>query len=334
MISTSTTTINSTLYKNSYVFHKDSTGLLFSNNIGAFDMVDKFRKDEQFVLDLISKQPKVFVSMTTSLYHLYHDCIGEFLSQYEKTPEAKFLIDVTIIADMDPLPEYIKMFFRFLNDKKIDYQPIDFRKINKVNINNFYYRNKDVESLEVNGPTKRIYDFSQQYVLDKSKPATKKVFLSRKNYQGRDLSILIKGRLPYENDNRIDDEHLLRQYFEDLGFECVCPEDFDRFEDQISFFYETKTLVSTTSSGFINACFMKPGSLMVELTTPLISFSRLGNGITQAESQGQEEIHHFYHAMSFVMEHGYISIPNNDRSAAKVISFIENNPHIKNALVN
>ena len=67
---------------------------------------------------------------------------------------------------------------------------------------------------------------SQNYVKDKDLPATKKIFLSRKNFQTRDLSKIIKGRLPYENDNRIDDELKLQEYLKTLGFEIVIPEDF------------------------------------------------------------------------------------------------------------
>lgn len=332
MISTTTTTINSTLYKNTYMHTKDSVGMIFGPHINSFEIVDKFRKDEPALIDLVSSQPKVFVSMTTSLYHLYHDCIGEFLSQYEVTPDALFLIDITGISDIDPLPEYIKMFFRFLNEKGIDYKPMDLRKYNKVNINNFYSRNPNAESLEINNPSPKIHEFAKRYIKEQNVAPTKKVFLSRKNYQNRDLSFLIKGRLPYENDNRIDDEPLLQQYFEDLGFESICPEDFDRFEDQMTFFYNTKMIVSTTSSGFINACFMQPGNTMIEIATPLLSFSFLGNGITTPESQGQEEIHHFYHSMSMAMNHKFISLPNKERSATKIISMIENDILLKSFL--
>lgn len=328
-VSTTTTTINSTLYKTSYIHHKEKTGVNIIGNIANIHLTDLHEDNSGDVIDLISEQPKVFVTMTTSYYHLYHDSIGEFLTQYELMPDAKFIIDITLIAENDKLPPYIKMFFKALNDKKIDYRPINLRKFNKININNFYYRNSKVESLEINNPSPKVRKFFQPYVSDSSAPANKKVFLSRTNFQGRDLSILIKGRLPYENDNRIDDEGKLQEYFKNLGFEIVVPEDFKTFEDQINYFDKVKVLVSTTSSGFTNACFMRPGGTMIELTTPLISFGYIGNGVTQPPSQGQEEIHHFYHMMSTALDHNFISIPNKERNAQKIIDAIEQSSMIK-----
>lgn len=330
MKSTSTTTIYSTKSNNTLLFIKEKSGLTFNNaSFYGFQIGEKFKKDEPNLIDLISDQPKVLVSLTTSLYHLYNDNIGEFLAQYEVTPNAKFLIDITHIADIDPLPEYIKMFFKFLNKKNIDYRPINLAKFNKININNFYFTDGNSESFAINQPSKRLYDFSQQYIVDKDLPATKKVYLSRKNFQGRDLSFFIKGRLPYENDNRIDNEELVQEYFRGLGFEIVIPEDFQTFEEQMNYFYQVKTIVSATSSGLVNACFMRPGSTMIELSTPLISFERLGDGVLTPASIGQEEIHHFYHTISIMKNHKYISIPNLSREAKEIINTIEGDELLK-----
>lgn len=331
--STTTTTINSTKYKDSFLHKEEECGIIFDRNINNIIFVDKFSKHENNVLNLISKEPKVIISTTVSFFHMYHDCIGEFLSQYEKTPEALFLIDITHIADMDNLPSFVKMFFQFLNDNSVNYKPINLLKFNKININNLYYRNTSVESLEINDPSPKIRKHFSKYIIDSSMPADKKVFLSRKNFHGRDLSTLIKGRLPYENDNRIDDEQELINYFKDLGFEIVIPEDFETFVDQINYFDKVKMIVSNTGSGFTNACFMREGGTMVELTTPLISFSSIGNGVTSPLSQGQEEIHHFYHMMSVALGHSFISIPNKTRKAKKIIEHIENNKVVKNILL-
>ena len=331
-ISTSTTTINSTRFKNSFAFKKEKTGIMARSGFLGIQFVDVFSKGSGEVLDLVSDQPKVLISLTTSYFHLYHDHFGELLSQYELTPDAKFVIDISAIADMDPLPHYIKMLFKILNDKGVDYVSVDLRKVNRLNVNNLYYRDGKAESLEINDPSPRIRDAVQAYIKDKNAPANKKVFLSRKNFQGRDLSFLIKGRLPYENDNRIDDEELLQKYFKSLGFEIVIPEDFKSFEDQINYFDKVKVLVSTTSSGFINAAFMRPGSLMFEVTTPLISFSSIGNGVTSPLSQCQEEIHHFYHMMSIALGHSYVSIPNKERSAEKIVSIIDSSKVLKDIL--
>lgn len=329
MISTGTTTINCTDYDSTLMFQKEAVGIE-ANNFYNMEFKEKFPGAIHGLFDFISPQKKVFIDLTTSLYHLYHDQIGEFLSQYEKTPDAKFLINITDIEHMNPLPGYIKFFFKFLNDNEVDYQPIDLKKNNKININNFYYRNGNSESLEMNDPSPKIYRMSQKYVKDKSIEADRKVFLSRKNFQGRDLSVLLGGRLPYQNDNRIDDELKLQEYFKGLGYEIIVPEDFKTFEDQINYFYGVKTIVSTTSSGFINACFMRPGSTMIELTTPLIAFTSYGDGVFSKKSSAVEEIHHFYHLMASSLGHKYLSISNRNRLSEEIINTIEKDVSLKN----
>ena len=333
MISTSTTTINTTFSSNTFKFQKDAVGISFNSPyIDDFKIVKKFKKDEPGLIDLISDQPKVFIPLTTSLYHLYHDHFAELLTQYSLTPDAKFIIDITNIKQTDQLPEYLKMIFKFLNKNKIDYRPIDLNSNKIINVNNLYYKDPEAESFALNHSSKRLYAFAQEYVSDKDIEPTKKVYLSRKNFKGRDLSFFIKERLPYSNDNRLDDEEMVEKYFRSLGFEIVVPEDFKTFEEQLEFFYNTKTLVSTTSSGLVNSCFMQPGSTVVELSTPLISFSRIGNGVTDSGSRGQEELHHFYHQISITMGHNYLSIPNMIRSSELLIKSIDSNPIIKNFL--
>lgn len=333
MISTSTTTIESTSHSNTLAFLKDSAGVTFDGSFLRMSTGKKFKKDEPRLIDLVSDQPKVLMSLTTSLYHLYHDEFAELLTQYEITPNAKFLIDITHIKNLNPLPEYIKMIFKFLNSNGIDYRPIDLSVNNIFNINNLYYRNPDAESFAINRPTKKLYEFANKYVEDKDSVADKKVYLSRKNFKNRDLSFFIKGKLSYENDNRFDDEQLVEDYFKSLGFEIVCPEDFESFEEQMKFFYNVKKIVSVTSSGLLNSCFMRPGSTMIEITTPLISFDRIGNGVTDRGSSGQQELHHFYHTMSIIDNKKYLSIPNVERSSKSFIDTIEANIELKTFLV-
>jgi phosphoribosylaminoimidazole (AIR) synthetase len=146
------------------------------------------------------------------------------------------------------------------------------------------------------------------------------------------LSFFLKGRLPYENDNRIDDEKRLEDYFLSLGFEIVYPDEFKSFEEQMNFFYSAKTVASLTGSGLTNACFMQPGSTVIEICTPLISFTQIGNGVTDHGSVGQEEIHHFYNVISTMMDHNYIAIQNMSRSSEHVIQKIENNKSLKKFL--
>jgi hypothetical protein len=320
--------------KNTFKFQKDSVGVKFNQPyINSFSILNKFKKDEPGLIDLISDQPKVFIPMATSFYHLYYDNFSEFLTQYEITPDAKFIIDITNIKNMDPLPEYIKMVFRFLNQNNVDYRPIDLNANNIMNINNFYYFDRNAESYSINNPPKRLYEFAQRYVVDEKNKASKKVYLSRKNLSSRDLSFFIKGRLPYENDNRVDDEKKIEEYFVSMGFDIVYSDEFQSFEEQMNFFYNVKTIASLTGAGLTNACFMQPGSTVIEICTPLISFAQVGNGITDNGSEGQEEVHHFYNVISTMKDHNYISISNMTRSSEQIIQKIENNKALKDFLV-
>lgn len=334
MHSTTTTTINKMSMKNTFKFQKETVGVHFdSDHIYNISMQKKFKKDEPGLIDLVSDQPKVFIPMSTSFYHLYYDCFSEFLTQYELTPDAKFIIDITNIKDADELPEYVKMIFKFLNQEKVDYRPIDLRVNKMMNVNNLYYRNIEAESPAINHPYEKLHKFAKRYVLNPDIKPDKKVYISRKKNADRDLSFFIKGRLPYENDKRIDDEIKLEQYFSSLGFEIVYSEDFKTFEEQMQFFYAVKTCVSLTGSGLTNACFMQPGSTVIEISTPLISFSRVGNGITDPGTDGQEELHHFYSAISTMMNHNYMAISNTTRSSKELIEKIENNKTLKDFLI-
>lgn len=334
MHSTTTTTINKMSMKNTFKFQKEIVGIRFNEeHIHNISIEKKFKKDEPGLIDLVSDQPKVFVPMSTSFYHLYYDCFSELLTQHELTPNAKFIIDITHIKENDKLPEYIKMIFKFLNQNNIDYRPIDLRVNKVVNINNLYYRDIDAESPAINHPYEKLHKFAKKYAIDKDAKPEKRVYISRKKNNNRDLSFFIKGRLPYESDSRIDDEEKLEKYFSSIGFEIVYSEDFKTFEEQMQFFYSVKTCVSLTGSGLTNTCFMQPGSTVVEISTPLISFNRIGNGITDFGSDGQEELHHFYSAISTMMNHNYVAISNTSRSSKELIKKIENNQKLKDFLI-
>jgi hypothetical protein len=330
MKSTSTTTLNHTSYQTSYRFASEEVGLVAGNNIHMFQAHPKFNKKEKHVKDFISDQIKVFVYLGSSFYHFMHEDLGEFLAQYSLTPDALFIIDITGIVDRDPLPTYIQNFFKFLNKNNVDYVPVDLRVINKFNVNNLYFRDLNAESFEINNPWPKIHEMSKQFVTTNIDVTDgKKVYLTRKNYKGRSLKTLIKGRLPYENDDRMDDENKVEEYFISLGFDIVAPDEFKTFESQISYFSKAKMVASTTSSGLVNAAFMPTGSAVLELTTPLIAFTKVGNGVTEPPSVGTEEIHHFYHLMAARLGHRYVSIPNLNRSSEEVINTIENDTFLK-----
>jgi hypothetical protein len=82
------------------------------------------------------------------------------------------------------------------------------------------------------------------------------------------------------------------------------------------FFNETKVLISVTGSGLSNCMFMQPGTLVIELLTPLI----LGEMETDSYSQ---IIENHYSGLAAIFGINYMAIPH-DRSAETILEKIDN----------
>jgi hypothetical protein len=85
---------------------------------------------------------------------------------------------------------------------------------------------------------------------------------------------------------------------------------------------------------------MKPGGILIELATPLITHSPLITEGYFAENEIDpedialdpnlvQELHMFYHNLAFFRDIVYVSIPNFHRKAEKIKSIIENVPGLK-----
>ena len=110
-----------------------------------------------------------------------------------------------------------------------------------------------------------------------------------------------------------------KKFFIDNGVEVIYPEDIPDFADQINYFYETKTLISLTSSGIANSLFMKPGGTILEIVTPLLQ--AMGNPFDPNNPVDvREDIHHIYNAMAYNKNHYYLSIQNHDRQSQTIIN--------------
>jgi hypothetical protein len=103
-----------------------------------------------------------------------------------------------------------------------------------------------------------------------------------------------------------------------MGFEIVCPEDFDSFEDQIEYFDSVKTLVSPTSAGLVNGLLMKKNQTIIELEVPMVA-------------QGKESLHSLYPGLLFNSGHIFIMIPSL-RDSTEIINKIESNKNIMGIL--
>jgi capsular polysaccharide biosynthesis protein len=132
------------------------------------------------------------------------------------------------------------------------------------------------------------------------------------------------------NDNRLDNEEVLEQYFESLGYEIVCPDDFNSFQEQLNYMYSVKKLVSVSGSGLTNSLFMQPSQTVVELVTPLCI--PLDDEDNPYKSILIEDLHHFYSTMAFKKHHKYVALNNQEKSASSIINQIEKDPSLKQFL--
>jgi hypothetical protein len=118
-----------------------------------------------------------------------------------------------------------------------------------------------------------------------------------------------------------------------MGYDVIKTEDFESFQDQVDFFYETKVLASITGSGLTNAVFMQPGQTLIEIVTPLVlSTGRPGEEKDLTKPYYVQELHNFYKNLAFYKDHTYFGIHNETRSFEKLKNTIDNNPKIKNFL--
>jgi capsular polysaccharide biosynthesis protein len=215
--------------------------------------------------------------------------------------------------------KYLKMFSRLLSKLKANFRFIKTDESTNIVADNFYTQttlNDDVN------PGNAVYDLCRKFIITEVVKPFRKVYLSRKSMGNRDYEDTFVDGPSFKNDNRIDNEEILENFFTSIGFEVVSPDiKFETFEDQVKFFYETETLVHLTGGGGTNAIFMQPRSNIVELvTTMVVNNNTREDGMKDSE----EALHHFYSAYAFNKDHNYISIQNKSRKATDIVNKINN----------
>lgn len=314
-----------------YRFNRDQR----HQEVTEYSFHSESAKSENY-LDLTSKHKKIFISMPNSIYHFFIDYAGKILKQssLEKNLEL-------VVADYNFKDSFFdgRIYLETLELFKslgIKVTMIDVDKYEGIILNNFYVMpNYAVHQ----NYEKSLYEAALTLIENKEVSPFRKVFLSRK-YMGN-RQHLTASNLPVKHDNRIDSHDKIENYFKTLGYEIVVPEHFKSLKEQVNFFYETKIIVSTTSSGLMNSAFMQEGQTMVELQTPLIVHmprqDQLGkptNGAFDFSSMvAVEQLHYFYIKMAFQKNHKYLAINNLTRESSKIIDTIENDKYLKALLV-
>lgn len=142
----------------------------------------------------------------------------------------------------------------------------------------------------------------------------KKIYLSRSHIDQRFFE-LKPGETGYTDDKRMDDQHILEQYFESNGYEIVVPEkQFTTFKEQIQYMQSVKVLASITSSGISNSLFMQDGQFVLEIVAELVT--RGGN------SSSDQMLFDDYIHDSYMKKHTHVRIPSR-RDPHEVISMLD-----------
>lgn len=284
---------------------------------GSYYMHPKIEKVENYTDGYINgtDQKNCVVILSDRYYHTFMQSLGIILQEFKKDNSINFYI-IQGSPGNHLFETHILFFAKVLRLSGIKYKLID---LGAYTINNekflikdfYYYSYPQLTDTFV----KEIYDVSRQYQFD-GEPF-RKVYCSRKKTKYKTGAAILGDKdpntLPIKDDSqRVSDELALEQYFLSHGFEIVYPEDFLCFEDQIKYFSSVKTLISTTSAGLTNMCFMKDKTQVIEITIPMLV-------------QGKITLHGHYASIAWAKKLVYFSIPSM-RSTEDVIDTIKNNP--------
>ena len=287
-----------------------------------------FSKAER--VDLRDNRLKLFIPSDSIFYHFFLETIPQIMSFNKKFPDALIVIDSYRVVSRKGGQPYLDFLKKCLDNNNIKYLFLENECV--VAINNFYF----FEGLDgSDGKINIIYNTVKQFVKSINTNPTKKVYISRRYISGKrnkyHLNEMLERNKWIEQDEidfiitdfdiRMHNEEILENFFKSCNFEIVYPENFNSFEEQINYFNDVKTVVSTTSSGLVNTIFMPPGGEVIELLTPNISGSEIGF-----------ELYCFqYLAISYAKKHSYLGIPSKF-DGSLMVEYLYNNKQLFNFL--
>lgn len=284
--------------------HHDNTYLLeFNNSFILKEYHDQIDLPNKF----IDNQQKFILYVHLSYYHFIVDVIAQIANQHQINPDTHFILATDASEKWEQF-HHVRFLATFLDTHNIKFTIIDFKKHKGIIINNFVIYDNLPSGLKLFYNNSDIIKKYFQIFINKDIEPYRKVYLSRK--------VLSANRTESELEDpfRIDNEEILEQYFQSIGFEIIYPEHFENFIDQINFFNEVKHLVSLSGAGLTNLLLMQNNQVITELLTEVKTPENL---------MSWPKIADFYFKLSFMNNKSYIFIPHN-RSADELIIKLNN----------
>lgn len=321
--------------KISFRVYEEATGIRAGNGIETFAPHEMPRGLEpEMILDLVSDEDKIFLDNRASYFHTILHWL-RYVLIHTKSSDKKLTIIFAVGPDHSgQVVQAFSGVTEYLVDKfKKMGHSIAFLDTKYAIVNNFILY-EEIHDFEVDSASE-VANFLREGLEIPDNP-NEKIYLSRGktttfngNANMKDISLLdprdVDSIVSYRNNNihkfsnRMDDEKLLEDYFRDLGFAIVYPEDFGSYKEQLTAIASAKILVSITSGGLVASLVMQPETTLVELSTPL------------EEDSGMFRTHLHYRELADVNRKTYLSIPHS-RVAREVISRIESNQPLKTFL--
>ncbi|MFM6944063.1 MAG: glycosyltransferase 61 family protein [Bacteroidota bacterium] len=292
------------------------------------------------MLNFVNKNIKIFKPLVNSFYHVLADDLAEVVYTIQVSPKnIEFIFDITDIKDKLPKKEWdlVNFFLECLDKDKIKYTLVDLSEVDGIYINNF---SKALYPFHSGARLDLLYDYLTKHLtIVANNDGKRKIFISRARVADLDFGDNTKN-FSYPKDSRMDDHIAIEQVFLEMGFEVVYGEDINTFEEQVALFNSARIVAGVTGSGLTNAMFMKPGGILIELATPLITHSPLITSTYFEENEIDpediaydpnlvQELHMFYHNLAFFRDLVYVSIPNFTRKTEDIRKLIEITPGLR-----
>lgn len=302
--------LNPSIFKNkdidNRIFFNPSLSYLYSAYSQSVYVSANNMENKDGIFDFCSDSKKVMISLQSSFFHFYTESFATLILTYKKYPDIEVIVVDPFIEGSSLLDNIInrteiQMFFVFLIDNNIPYKIVSINDINNSTINNFFIC--DYFSDDSRNQAEMLSLMSRQYVLEKN-----------------------KNNKAYIRSGRIINEEVLEKYLSQFGFDIIDRHYFDNFIDQMIYYYNCSTIISATCGGLVNSSFMKSGSVVVELVTPVQSYIP-----EDPDPLAIKEVHHIYDTLSLQKNHIYIGISNVEKTAEDIVVNFNTNKILKEA---